>query len=119
MRIFVEFAPGQLARHRCRISYAFRLFCAIYAHKPILERELSENADIWISYAGDRSNRNFPRVLQLSDLYVPRPAHLPAPAPTPYEAEDIPTVLFHVPQANQQPDWLGEIFEWVSCADEY
>src|SRR6185369_14777188 len=57
--------------------------------------------------------------LRLSNSYRPRQPRIPAPAPHYYENGLGPTVLFYVPADSYEPDWLGEIFEWLSCADEY
>ncbi|HZP63077.1 MAG TPA: hypothetical protein VFB28_06630, partial [Terriglobales bacterium] len=43
----------------------------------------------------------------------------PAPPPHFYTRGDESTVLFYNALPQLEPDWLGEIFEWVSCADEY
>ena len=39
MRILLEFESDSSPVQRARISYAFRLFCAIYGHTPLLGEE--------------------------------------------------------------------------------
>jgi hypothetical protein len=119
MRIFLEFAPEQSPAHRARLAYAFRLFCATYAHKPVLEPERADSADVWISYLAGPSDLRPPRVIRLSNLYQIRKLQTPAPPPQPFEIDGERTVLFQSPHDVEESDWLGEIFEWVSCADEY
>ena len=116
MRIFLNCSPEQTAVHRSRLRYAFRLFCALYGHQPV---ERAERADAWISYApGYTRGRPKPR-LMLSNLYRPRSPYDPAPPPQKYERHGKGTILYYAPAPGEEPDWLGEIFEWVSCADEY
>jgi hypothetical protein len=52
-------------------------------------------------------------------LYKSRPINEPAPPPLKFQRDGESTVLFYSPRAGAEPDWLAEIFEWVSCADEY
>jgi hypothetical protein len=118
MRIFLEFSPEQSGVHRRRLSYAFSVFCAVYGHKPVFDVQ-GDTADVWISYARTSSRDLDSRVVSLSDLYVARPPQESAPPPYPYERHGERTVLHYAPSAGQEPDWLGEIFEWLSCADEY
>lgn len=119
MRIFLEFSRDQTGPHRARLRYAFSLFCAIYGHQPILASEQADSADVWISYSPCCSQANLRPVLKLSNLYRPRPPHEPAPPPTKFRLGSEKTIVFYSPPPDQHPDWLGEVFEWVSCADEY
>jgi hypothetical protein len=119
LRILLNFAPDQTAVHRSRLRYAFSLFCAIYDHQPIFEVGQSERADIRISYSADGTGATSLKTLNLSNLYRPRPLHKPAPPPKSYAIDGERTVLFYAAEPGREPDWLGEIFEWVSCADEY
>ncbi len=119
LRILLNFAPDQTAAQRSRLGYAFSLFCAIYDHQPVLEARQGECADIQISYSDDGTRAASPKTLELSSLYRPRPPREPAPPPRKYAVNDEETVLFLSPEPSKEPDWLGEIFEWVSCADEY
>ena len=120
MRIFLSFSPEQAPVQRSRISYAFRLFCAIYGHQPVLDAEQAQTADAWIRYApGSAQGQQARPSLELSTLYQSRPLYEAAPPPKKFEREGESTVLFYAPLPGQEPDWLGEIFEWVSSADEY
>ena len=119
MRIFLQFTPEQTSVHRSRIRYAFSLFCAIYGHQPIFDDEHAGSADAWISYSLVNTRSEFIPIVKLADLYSPRSPALPAPPPTSFESDGERTALFYRPKEGAHPDWLGEIFEWVSCADEY
>src|SRR5271163_1160651 len=118
MRIYLEFSPEQGNVHRARLHYAFSLFCAIYGHKSVSTGEAS-SADVRITYSSECRSPNSKPALQLSNLYQPRSIHEPAPPPKKFERNFENTVLFYSPVAGAEPDWLAEIFEWVSCADEY
>ncbi len=116
MRIALHFAPQQPPIHRARLQYAFRLFCAIYGHEPLLDSVPAITAHLTISY---EPLTNSAATLQLTSAYVARPTHLAAPSPTPYSRDDEDTALLCSRFPRNEPDWLGEIFEWVSSADEY
>ncbi len=119
MKIYLEFSPEQTAAHRARLGYAFRLFCAIYGHEPVLQLEEAASAEVWIRYVHEPAPPAGRPCLVLSNLYRPRSPREPAPSPRGFARDGEATVLFYMPYPDQQPDWLGEIFEWVSCADEY
>jgi hypothetical protein len=58
--------------------------------------------------------------------YVPRPASVPLHPPLQVYIQPTPVYdklgLASIPcffASGTRPDWLGEIFEWLSCADEY
>jgi hypothetical protein len=119
MRIFLEFVPQQTEVHRRRLRYALSVFCAVYGHKPIYNLGEASAADAWITYATTNSHGfKTPRV-RIGNLYNPRHPQEPAPPPHLFEQNGEKTVLHSFPIPGEQPDWLGEIFEWLSCADEY
>ena len=57
-------------------------------------------------------------VVRLPNLYIARPVHLPAARPQSLRVNGSTVALIHG-SANGKADWLAEIFEWLSCADEY
>jgi hypothetical protein len=118
MRIYLEFSPEQGKVRRARLQYAFSLFCAIYGHEGVAIDEAS-TADVRITYSSEIRNSDSKPALRLGNLYQPRSIHEPAPPPKKFERDFERTVLFYSPIPDSDPDWLAEIFEWVSCADEY
>jgi len=118
MRIHLEFAPEQENLQRVRLKYAFSLFCAIYGHETV-PIEQASSADVRIIYSPAQQGIGSRPALRLSNLYRARSIREPAPAPKQFERHSRRTVLFYSPTPGAEPDWLGEIFEWVSCADEY
>lgn len=121
MRIYLRMPDDAVPALRARLSYAFRLFCAIYDHVPLAEPMKAENPDVTLRYAPSfsRAPAAAERTVWLSRGYRARRLRDPAPPPVKYVGRDITTVLHYAPKSEYAPDWLGEIFEWVSCADEY
>jgi hypothetical protein len=119
MRIFLDMAPAQTPVERARLTYAFRLFCAVYGHQAIVQSAESGNADVWITYSKPSKNGVFRRIVKLANSFKARDPREEAPPPQAFAAKDQATVLVHSPVEGATPDWLGEVFEWVSCADEY
>jgi hypothetical protein len=118
MRITLEFDPEHGRVHRARLQYAFALFCAIYGHEAV-SAEASPPPDARLTYVPASDDARSGRTLRLGRLYDARPVGLPAPPPSRFERASRSTFLIHRPVDGSEPDWLGEIFEWVSCADEY
>ena len=117
MRLFLDFDRAQDKVCRARLSYAFQIFCAMYGHSPV--RGGKRIVQTFGSLIRDAPSGSPAKVLKLPRLYTPRSALLPAASPTPFEAFGEATFLFAAPNSGAGPDWLGEIFEWLSCADEY
>jgi hypothetical protein len=119
MRLFLEFDRSQDTVQRHRLTYAFRLFCAVYNHIPVLDPRQAPGADLYLSYRPPDISQTAKKTFYVSNLYRPRAREIPAPRPTRVRIATEETVLFHLPAKGNSPDWLGEIFEWTSCADEY
>ena len=122
MQMFLEIPEDASAADRARLCYAFRLFCAIYGHQPITEYAKAGDHDVTLCYGnpsiGSRGRRER-RTVWMSRGYRARDPRQPAPPPLRYVTNEISTLLHYAPSGESTPDWLGEIFEWVSCADEY
>jgi len=121
MHVFLEMPNHADPAYCARIMYAFRLFCAIYGHVPIVEPACGPAPDVVLSYrrSSQQTGRSKRPAVFLSRGYNARHFRKPAPAPHRYAHESIDTVVHYEPIGADAPDWLGEIFEWVSCADEY
>ena len=117
----LRFAPGVDAVTRARIDYAFRTFCAVY-QRDVSDGEISSRART--IYYGDAPAADAAAVL--AARYHPRSPALRAKAPVTVNLAPHATYerlgLTRVPAFHSDGhavDWLGEIFEWISCADEY
>ena len=117
MKIHLDFDELQTPVHRARIDYAFRCFCAIYEHTPVSKAD-SVSADAWISYSKRSKVPGHVAVLRLPSLYIPRPSDVAAPRPV-FMRTDGSILAFIHGSSDGTADWLAEIFEWLSCADEY
>jgi len=109
--------PDAAAR---RITYAFRLFCAVYGFTPS-----AQEGDAVLCYAAEAQR---PQEIGLAATYVPRSSAEPAPAPRFVALESgRPAAwgggtrfpVFSPLEEDGSPDWLAEIFEWVSAAHEH
>lgn len=120
MNIYLEIPEYASHALRARLSYAFRLFCAIYGHRPILEPADAVHSEVAIRYRGaaGAALAGIPTVWLCRGLRERDPRQ-PAPPPIKYARHGIGTMLHYAPENGNPPDWIGEIFEWVSCADEY
>lgn len=117
MRVCLKMPENAGAKLRARLDYAFRLFCAIYGHQPAA----GSAAEVTLRYrdADAASSPARERVVWMSRSYQARHPRRPAPPPIGYSCGSVNTWLHAAPAGEDCPDWLGEIFEWVSCADEY
>lgn len=121
MNVYLELPENASEALRARLSYAFRLFCAIYGHRPVLDAARQPVWDVAIRYRDEAARASVgdaPTVWLCRGLDERDPRQ-PAPTPVKYARHGVSTVLHYAPEWGKAPDWIGEIFEWVSCADEY
>jgi hypothetical protein len=121
MNVYFEVPADAGPALRARLTYAFRLFCAIYGHVPIVDPALAAGRHVALRYLGPGCESTIAdaRTVWLWRGYQGRDPREPAPPPVKYARYGVCTVLHYAPAHAKTPDWLGEIFEWVSCADEY
>ncbi len=111
----LEFGDEVPSRVRARMEYAFRVFAAVYGHR-VLDGE-AEGSALRCFYGSSATGKA--AVRHIPARYALREPHeaAPTPAPMAYAQEEI--YLFHGREPlSGNPDWLGEIFEWLSAADE-
>ncbi|HKN23306.1 MAG TPA: hypothetical protein VJX72_00545 [Candidatus Acidoferrum sp.] len=102
---------------RARISYAFRVFAAIHGY-PVVDGNGAQ-AEFCFVYGGvapqERSSHSF----SVPARYRLRPAEAPPPTPVKHRYANQDHYLFYgIDEARGNPDWLGEIFEWISSSTE-
>ena len=114
--IFLRCGAGVERAVRSRVTYAFRVFAAIYNYKVAASAESAEFCCVYgkpsgAGCAGDS--------LTIPALYSPRvrPHAMPALKRIRYANEDL-YLVYGVDPVTGNPDWLGEIFEWLSCGLE-
>lgn len=114
----IEFAPEVPSKVRSRISYAFRVFAAIYGHE-VTERNEGGRSLRLIYGKGGRQKQDDSEHLYVPWRYVFRQPQEAAPSPHRclYAGEHC-YLFYGRDETSGKPDWLGEIFEWLSSAHE-
>jgi hypothetical protein len=100
------------------MNYAFRVFGAIYNYR-VVDQVPSEEARKFIYSAAPAGSDGKSGAVRIPARYSPRPENerLSNPCRVRYAGEDF--YLFHGRDPlTLQPDWLGEIFEWLSSSHE-
>lgn len=95
-----------------RIDYAFRVYCAVYGLEIAEAGQEFEGVQLCYGVPPQRSGD-----LPLAVGYVPRATDVPASPPRMVRLEGHDFPCFH-PAGADSIDWLGEVFEWLSSADE-
>jgi len=115
--IYLKFADDISSSIRARISYALQVFAAIYNYRVVGAD--ARNGAICLAYGGKKQVGVNSECLYVPALYHPdvtRP-QLEKPVKYRYAAEELP--LFYGMDGDEgKPDWLGEIFAWLSSARE-
>ncbi len=121
MKIHLQVPENANRALRSRLTYAFRLFCAIYGHTPVADSSPITYADVTIRYRDSvlSPGQSDTPTVWLCRGICERDPQQPALPPVKYVRRGVTTLLHDKPERDGCPDWLGEIFEWVSCADEY
>ncbi len=114
--IFLCCDPGLDSVIRARMSYAFQVFAAIYGYRVT---ETISQAEISCAYGTADLKHSFRRLLRIPARYRARPAAagMPVLEAVQYANEEI-RLVHGLDSVTNQPDWLGEIFEWISSSLE-
>lgn len=115
--ISLQFGPEIREPIRSRITYAFRVFAAIYNH-PVTEANQGVD-QIRCFYGGTATSAGEQQIVHIPSLYRenrPEKGTI-ALAKRRYADEDI-YLAFGADVRSGRPDWLGEIFFWLSCSQE-
>lgn len=100
---------------KCRIMYAFRVFAAIYGH--CVAEPCSSQAGITCCYGVKPLPMGSP--IDIPTRYRIRAPHEPPPLLVKHRYAGQDLYLFYgVDERTGNPDWLGEIFEWLSSSHE-
>jgi hypothetical protein len=114
--ISLHFGPEVREPIRSRIEYAFRVFGAIYNHAIVEEGGSTRAIRCYYGQtpppAGDTGLFYIPALYRESSFDGKR-----GPAKHRYAGEDI-YLSCGLDAVGDQPDWLGEIFLWLSCSYE-
>lgn len=101
---------------RGRMNYSFQVFAAVYGYTVALD---SEGAGTRCFYGNHPRRDRAPKEFWIPARYEARrrTGNAPAPQRRRYANEDF-FLVYGVDGRTGDPDWLGEIFEWVSAAFE-
>lgn len=113
----LSFAGHVSPQVRARMSYAFRIFAAIYNYKVV---DASSNSSrLRCVYGSVEPGACHPDSLFIPARYQARPLHATPNALLKYRyaGEDL-YLAFGIDEASGNPDWLAEIFEWLSSGYE-
>jgi len=115
--IYLGFSPSIEEPVRQRISYALRVFAAVYNYRMV--EGSSARADISVQYG--HGAIGLPGSLQVSiaaRYSIRKPgSERRKVSKRVYAGEDF-YLFYGVDETSGCPDWLGEIFEWISSASE-
>jgi len=101
---------------QARVTYAFRVFAAIYGYR--VADSGPESQSVRVFYGPLPTNKNADTEILIPALYDGAREHVsssPRTKPIPFRlaGETIPLFL-GLDSAEKKPDWLGEIFLWLS-----
>ena len=101
---------------RSRMAYSLRVFAAVYGYSVVPE---DDSAATRCVYGQKNVGGRHPRELQIPARYTVRPPNAPAPVLHRQRYADEDFYLAHgIDATTGKPDWLGEIFEWLSASLE-
>jgi hypothetical protein len=113
----LEFGEDVPPKVQARMSYAFRVFAAIYGHQ-VVDQDQCEKS-VRCIYGRPSVNGGGLKRRHLPARYVLRGPEHSGPPPVQHSLGEESVYLFHGRDtASGNPDWLAEIFEWLSSADE-
>jgi hypothetical protein len=116
-RISLKFADNVPAKIRARMEYAFRVFAAVYGH-CVDENEPREDG-LTFYYGAPGPSGDSGTYLCIPALYSlrwPINSQLRPTAETHRQEEML--LFYGLCEETRHPDWLGEIFEWLSSGAE-
>lgn len=113
--ICLKFGPGVPAVTRARMEYAFRVYAAIFGHL-VVQNGSTDRASCF-GYGVDATCT--PDTIPIPARYRPRDRgdRLSFPIKHGYAGEDF-HLFFGLDETTASPDWLAEIFEWLSSGQE-
>ncbi len=102
---------------RARISYAFRVFAAVYGH-PVVDASDGETA-VCCHYGKIMQQNGSSDAFHIPELYRASLSDNPKRKMTKHRyANETFHLAFGMDALSGRPDWLGEIFQWLSSSYE-
>jgi len=102
---------------RARISYAFRVFAAIYNYRVV--ETIDGDAAFCFEYGEKPSKNSLPTPFHIPARYCPKETATKVKQLVKhrYAGEDV-YLSYGIDPATGNPDWLGELFVWISSSLE-
>ena len=115
--ICLRFGPEVCETVRARISYAFRVFAAVFGYK-VLDNDSNAPATC-LFYGEPSSSSSESRWITVPARYIPesRAASGQEFSKAHFAKEEC-HLAFGLDEKTGNPDWLGEIFWWLSASNE-
>lgn len=114
----IEFGSEIPPTAKPRIDYAFRVFAAIFGYR-VLEKSESAPDAIVLYYGRSSPTKAAGRSIQIPARYRPFDSQNPSRRLLKHEyANETLRLFFGLDATTKKPDWLGEIFEWISSSHE-
>ncbi len=115
--IRLRFGPEVCEIVRARVSYAFRVFAAVYGYK-VVDSDSNEAATC-LFYGKPSSSSAESRWIAIPSRYIPESRAVDGRefSKARYAQEECP-LAFGLDEKTGNPDWLGEIFWWLSASCE-
>jgi hypothetical protein len=115
--ICIEFGGEISTQIRSRIAYALAVFAAVYGYRVVPPG--TEPADFCCLYGTAETLTQTGSALNIPTLYTPRHKCDPAPVLKNARYANQDFFLVHgTEEPSGNPDWFGEIFEWLSSSLE-
>lgn len=116
--IRLRFSEGISAQIRSRIDYAFRVYAAVYGYR-VSDPNSNENARTVVYGLEGGSTVNQSCSMRVPALYQPPAKNRRIAKVTRHSYADEEFFLFYgLDSQTGRPDWLGEIFHWLSNGHE-
>jgi hypothetical protein len=104
---------------RPRITYAFRVYAAIFGHAVIEEKRNAPAGMVFFKYGGAGAGDNITDTVEIPWRYRPRGLAKNGRKPIRHRFLNEDVFLSHgIDPQSGRPDWLAEIFEWLSSSYE-
>jgi len=113
--IFLRFADASDHAIRARLSYALRVFAAVYGYTLAAD---ASSAAVLLQYGEQAPTHPGQKVLRVPTLYKSEPGVKRRVHRTVGVAGGTIPLFFGLEQDRSVPDWLGEIFVWLSGETE-
>jgi hypothetical protein len=113
----LEFGAEVTPSVRARIEYALRVFAAIYGYS--VDQDECRRDSIGLFYGERQVGKDVAGRIHIPARYRPRDSGNASRQPAKHAyANETLCLFFGIDESTRKPDWLGELFEWISSSHE-